>query len=497
MNGVLKKFGYNPIATKMGFNNSMFIKDLKYLQRKVIRHLIDENDTARILAKSILDLQDSIFYGISDDSILSYQVSRLIDLEKQQLRTSDESEFNIFNSYEDVINALSEGEAVIDIISYVGFPNMETDKEERLKLGALIAKPWLEAPLFVELCDDDSLRNLAIRTIMDGAMGYNNLYADSTKFILYNLLFKNIEPLVADSKVLFISPKLLTNHINWGWIKCPDGQYLNDKYSVRIVASPSELIDKVDKISINDVTVFGGPDFSQNDNRKKSTIRDIILSSKGVNIDYLPGSLDELKEIQSLFSKTDIPIRSYSGDYANEKNFRELSGVSPSIVHVATHAYYLVGFANIMTNYLSSYITRFGNDASMIYSGLLLSCAKNSIENGTTNIGADDGILTSEEISYMDFSNTQLVVLSACNSGEGVSVEGYGGLPKAFRLAGAKCVLMSLWDISDELTSQFMKSFYTHLIQTKAPYLALKNAQYEMMSCYKDPYYWASFVLLE
>ena len=137
----------------------------------------------------------------------------------------------------------------------------------------------------------------------------------------------------------------------------------------------------------------------------------------------------------------------------------------------------------------------------LIRSGLLLSGANESWESGKlAGDGQEDGILTAYEISQMNLSNTELVVLSACETGLGdvQGNEGVYGLQRAFKIAGAKYIIMSLWKVPDKQTADLMTRFYSHWIeQGQNIPEAFKAAQKEVREMDSDPYLWAGFVLLK
>ena len=112
--------------------------------------------------------------------------------------------------------------------------------------------------------------------------------------------------------------------------------------------------------------------------------------------------------------------------------------------------------------------------------------------------GAEDGILTAEDVSGMDLSNTELVVLSACETGLGEIQTGEGvfGLRRAFVLAGAQTFLMSLWKVPDEQTKELMLDFYERLMSGESRAKALREAQLAMKEKekYANPYYWGAFI---
>ena len=138
----------------------------------------------------------------------------------------------------------------------------------------------------------------------------------------------------------------------------------------------------------------------------------------------------------------------------------------------------------------------------LIRTGLLMAGA-NNVWCGKEHVsGIEDGILTADEISRLDLSNTDLVVLSACETAKGKvdDVDGVLGLQRGFKKAGVNTIVMSLWKIPDQATSILMTSFYEHLLQGKDARTSLKEAQKHLMNQndgYRNPYYWAAFVVLD
>ena len=129
----------------------------------------------------------------------------------------------------------------------------------------------------------------------------------------------------------------------------------------------------------------------------------------------------------------------------------------------------------------------------MLRSGLLLTNAKQAINRG------GDGILTAYEVMNLDLSSTQLVVLSACETGLGEIRNGEGvyGLTRAFQIAGAANVLMSLWTVSDEATQKLMTEFYyNYVVRRMTKREAFRRAQEELRNEYPHPYYWAAFAMI-
>ena len=136
----------------------------------------------------------------------------------------------------------------------------------------------------------------------------------------------------------------------------------------------------------------------------------------------------------------------------------------------------------------------------MLRSGLILSGGNVTWQGEQSLSTVEDGILTAYEISQLDLSNTELVVLSACETGLGDidGNEGVYGLQRAFKIAGAKYLIMSLWQVPDKQTSLLMTKFYEKWLEDEMTIPdAFHAAQKELREFGFDPYQWAGFVLVE
>ena len=136
----------------------------------------------------------------------------------------------------------------------------------------------------------------------------------------------------------------------------------------------------------------------------------------------------------------------------------------------------------------------------MLWTGLILSGGNNAWKGEQIPDGVEDGILTADEIARLDLSNTDLVVLSACETARGHidPLEGVWGLQRAFKQAGVKTIVMTLWKVSDDVTAMFMEQFYKNLLKGKTVRQSVKKAQNYLISHGASaPYYWAPFVVLD
>jgi CHAT domain-containing protein len=188
---------------------------------------------------------------------------------------------------------------------------------------------------------------------------------------------------------------------------------------------------------------------------------------------------------------------------ATKESFRQLNGKhSPSVIHIATHGFFfpdpkrdLEAIKQVMPNNGKVYKR---SDNPLFRSGLLFAGANIGWQGKSIN-GADDGILTSYEVSSMYLPHTKLVVLSACETalGDIRGSEGVYGLQRAFKMAGAEYLIMSLWKVPDKETAEFMEELYKLLFAHQSISQAFYHAQTIMKNKYRnDPFKWGAWVLI-
>ncbi|MDE5713297.1 MAG: CHAT domain-containing protein, partial [Muribaculaceae bacterium] len=173
-----------------------------------------------------------------------------------------------------------------------------------------------------------------------------------------------------------------------------------------------------------------------------------------------------------------------SGTSATEKSFTSRTGKKDYILHISTHGFF--HDSGTFTNPMQNSGLLFANSQKYWMSDSLAS-----------SINDADGILRANEIAKLDLNGCRLVVLSACQTGLGeYNSEGVYGLQRAFKLAGAQSILMSLWSVDDKATAELMTEFYRGLIAGQEPDEALVNAQRTLRAEGYSQDKWAAFVLL-
>ena len=222
------------------------------------------------------------------------------------------------------------------------------------------------------------------------------------------------------------------------------------------------------------------------------------MNTRG-NWSYLAETLNEVNGVEELFSKKGqtISLHKYVGSNATERQFKDVCSTHPNVIHIASHGFYVPEDKRNSVPYYRI-DDSFSLKDNLFYSGLVFAGGQDTWNSSLFETEANDGILSSYEISKMDFRNTDLIVLSACETGIGdMSYDGILGLQRGFKIAGAHSIMMSLWKVDDAATALFMNSFYETYLNTKSKHEAMMAAQRTVRLNYPDPYFWAAFILLD
>ena len=285
---------------------------------------------------------------------------------------------------------------------------------------------------------------------------------------LYNIIFKDID--LKNKTSLIISPDGLLGLIPFEAFY--DGEkYLIEKVKIRYIPSGKELVklyrDKT-KSQNNDIVVFADINFDTTISKTKGV--DIY---KRLKFGKLANSKRDVMVVKKLFPNQ---VKLFLEDNATEKNLFKIN--SPKILYLSTHGFF-IDDKNILN--------------PMLKSGIALSGANSAIDNKT-----GDGIVTGLELAGLNLHGTELVVLSACKTGMGdiEEAEGVASLSKAFMLAGAKNIIMTLWRVDDEKSSLLMQKFYENIKQGVNYSNALREAKLWMIKDNNSshPYFWSGFV---
>ena len=335
---------------------------------------------------------------------------------------------------------------------------------------------------------------------------------------LFQLVWKPLQPLLTEVRTVYYSPSGLLCRLSFAAIHADNGKLLTDKYNLKqLLCTRSLAWSSQNKDFFTTASLWGDIDY---DNAATITAAPLPGYVSGGTVLFapsydfnatnksnynrvwqaLPGTKTETEKIFLLLKEKNIIAEQQNGSAASEEQFKKMDGASPGLLHIATHGFFLQAAA---ASKASGYHPEESNSFSlqqnpMFRSGLLLAGSNATWSGNATQHTREDGVLTAYEISQLDLSNSQLITLSACETalGDIEDNEGVYGLQRAFKMAGAQRLLMSLWKVPDKETSELMLIFYTYLLQGDDASNALHNTQLAMKEKYA-PYYWAGFVLTE
>ncbi len=402
--------------------------------------------------------------------------------------------------YEALRQALGEHQALIDFVHLPYYDPFEQKMAADTLLGAFICRRTYDAPIFDMLGATQEEVKETIRQEPGEPSSYVHHHALS--YHLFSKIWSPLERHLSGIKQVFLCPEGALHGLAFHALHFDslNRAVLAEKYDIRYRLSPGDfLIPNREKISDKTIALIGGALFDSLGMQTKDTMN---YASRGIHFQYLKGTKAEILRINELSKIVGWKADVFTETEASEQNFRKLSGKkAPHILHIATHGFFLnPGRGSIAPKRAKITVEDLLRNSSnpLFRSGLVLSGANYAWKSQQSDATEADGILTAYEIAGLNFWKTDLVVLSACETGKGVvfAQEGAFGLQRAFRQAGARSLIVSLWKIPDEQTVELMDIFYSHLFQGDLTVVALRKAQLEMSEKY-NPYYWAAFVLVE
>ena len=213
----------------------------------------------------------------------------------------------------------------------------------------------------------------------------------------------------------------------------------------------------------------------------------------------LPGTKTEVENISVSLQNNAWKINKFIEEKASEEQLKKVN--SPKVLHIATHGFFLKDvYDNEDETILGFEASKLKNNP-LLRSGIMMAGASIVARDTLDTEFDQDGIFTAYEASLLNLANTDLVVLSACETGLGVDINNQGvfGLQRAFYIAGAKNLIMSLWVVDDDATQILMSEFYKEWALNPAKEnisKSFKKAQAEVRKKYPHPYYWGAFTLL-
>ncbi len=507
---------HDTLATKTSYDTELITKGLLLASEISLTNTIMESgDTALIseyetLKKVHLQLNNELEKPISERVYNCDSLENEIQKMERQIMEKSKEFGDITHfikiDWKEVQNSLKQNDVAIE------FSNFTDDDTTRYV--ALVLTKNMDAPVCVPLFTKNDigkmLRGIAPAktesTTDDENRGATTVAAkrqgiyESTS--LYNALWKPLEKYFPENPRIYFAPSGDLHQIAVEYAPTGNGKTISDKYEIYRVSSTRFLAMNYMPKPLKSSVLYGGIYYDSDTTTMKqesdrystrsatsyTSFADFNRNEDRGSLNYLPGTKTEVEDIVGKLKKKRIKSQLYEGSQANEESFKALSGSNISVLHIATHGFFLPTDEKM------------SGDQSLIQSGLLLSGANYAWQNKPLPDGIEDGILTAKEISFMDLRKTDLVVLSACQTALGeITGEGVFGLQRGFKKAGARTIIMSLWPVDDNATLLMMTEFYNNLTKgmtKREAFLAAQN-KVKTTAGFENPRYWAAFIMLD
>ena len=420
------------------------------------------------------------------------------ELEKQLYRLLPQLEPRVVE-VQQVAAALPAGSALIEFQRYRPFDGSKPENPDDQRWGqaryqALVLKPdgaittidlGLAKPI-------DTLIQAALAGSVRLLMESLELWAQVGRAVLNPLI-----PATRGVNTLFISPDGELNRIPFAALPAPgSSQLLSEALQLRLLTTGRELLDlqNTSTVKISQALVVANPSFDRKPVSVQSNSLSISNQQRSGDLGSrrwspLPGTAAEGVAIAQLTGG-----RLLAGEQAQAATIQQQQ--APRLLHLATHAYFQPDLPAAKRSNNKPGPTALSGENPLLRSGIVFAGA-----NQPDADPADDGYLTALEVARLNWKGTELVVISACDSGKGdiQAGEGVYGLKRAIAVAGARSSLLSLWAVDDLATAAFMESFYIKLKAGagRADALAATQKQFRQSSnaTWSHPYVWAAFQL--
>ena len=433
-------------------------------------------------------------YAQYADSILTAtnKVGRLEGLLMNRCKSVGDITSFMDVDYDAVKKSLGKNDVLVDFTDFV--PNAGGKR-----YAAYIVNKKQKYPLLKSLFEESQIDSLGIAR---PDMFYDKDFAAD----VIKLLWSPIKEHIAEGSTVYYVPSQMLFQVCLESLPLEDGTLLGDHYNFVRLSSARELSKKhsKEKSATASAVLYGGlyydlePDVMA-ENAKQYDLSSLMVMRGGdiVRGDSifreLPGSKVEVERIEEILNRSKFEATPYTGMNGTEESFLSMHGKSPRILHLATHGFYYTPTEAEKVDYLRGY-----SDA-MSLSGLIMSGGNAAWRGEELPTGTLGGVLTANNIAYLDLSNTDMVVLSACQTGQGnATAEGLYGLQRAFKKAGVGTMVMTLWSVSDKVATEFMIKFYESLVENDwDKHKAFEQTKSYIRTQHPDPYHWAAFVMLD
>ena len=457
-----------------------------------------------------MTIQDRIAKGINTES-LENEIERLESelSRKSKDFANSKKEFGI----SDVKSNLNQDEVFIDLIRLPGYDFKTNLWNDSVKYLVFIIDASIDTvPKFILIDEGQELEGEIYSEYSKNTVRLNVENSEIDK-VSYKHFWEPIADKIGGYKTVYVSLGGVYNNINLNTLfNTETGKYLFEEKDIRIVSNARDFVlskeEEMNLFTNNTASLFGFPNYDGNTTTSIDTIdqlaysRDLdpfwidSLSRGGMKASLLPGTKIEVENISTTFESKGWDVSTFLKDDATESSVKQVT--SPRVMHIATHGYFFEDIPqdNADDRFMGMDKQKMVQDP-LLRSGLLFAGANKTLQG--EKMEGENGLLSAYEASMLNLKETELVVLSACETGRGEVKNGEGvyGLRKAFSDAGAQNIIMSLWKVDDKVTQEFMTRFYEIWLNEKTTIReAFNKTQLEIKAKYPQPYYWGAFILV-
>jgi len=383
-------------------------------------------------------------------------------------------------TWEKVLERLKPKEAAIKIITIRNYNFDSITFEDEISYYALLLrKNDTDGPILIKFPNDGQILDRQLE-----------VYRNSIQFKLedkesYQSFWGFLDKYLKKIDKVYLSVDGILNNVNFKTLKNPKtGKYLIEEIKINRITNFETFVFSKEPTTtkVNTAVIIGNPDFPEEFSVEPEQ------KERKLSVARIPGTGEEINRINLLLQSSGWDSEIYEKEKATEESIKNIR--RPNLLHIATHGFFLDDQANS-----NDYRKQLFN-SGLIFCDIPEKSEWNSINDLIQY--SNKGILTSFEASELNINNTDLVVLSACETGLGSVRNGEGvyGLQRSIIAAGARSVMMSLWNVDDQKTKDLMISFYRNWLDGMEKRASLRKVQLEMIDEGYHPYYWGSFTIL-
>lgn len=488
------------VLTDRMFNNQVALKSLLLIESGELRNRIMRSGSAalqkdyrewlqlreRIVQQYRLPAEELEAKGVNPEQ-LQVQANELEQRLAIAAKTGRPSAAGKTPRWTDIRNALKPGEYAVEMVRVEYYEKARWT--DTVYYAALVVGKDYPAPRLVWMQNGKAMESSGIAAYRVATRGRKE---DLGSFAMF---WKPLHPLLEKAERIYFSPDGVYQQLNLYTLRDPQTrQYLIDIADIRLVTNTRDILQAKKAVRDTRAVIFSYPDYGVvSDDPTPGMTR----LPGFPELKELPGTKAEADSISRILAAGNWQVKTHLRREATEDALKQLT--APGILHIATHGFFLKNIRENEANVMGLQTAK-ARENPLLRSGLILAGAAAIAKDSTADISKDDGILTAYEAAGLNLTGTELVVLSACETGLGELANGQGvyGLQRSFKLAGAGSVIMSLWVIDDIATQELMTLFYREWLKQpgmQGMQAAFRSAQLKLKQKYRDPYFWGAFIM--